>query len=320
MKFTKYILFIKRKTATETGGVKVSIFEGFHSSYVLANGVKTHYSWAGTEGPAVILLHGAGPGACGAAGWRFMLPALAKAGFRAYAVDQLSMGFTDTRPHAWPVNGHQSLVDHVHDFIEALCLDEVSLVGNSQGAYVAAKYAIDHPEKVNKVVLIGSNTIYQAMQEVPERKLRSFFEVIGYDYTEESLRKFLYRNSSPDTPIPEELIQLRHKAATRPGVKEANDAFDAYIKRMNEEPKLWDRFCIKDSLPKLKIPGLFIWGKQDNIAPVETAYKLEKLLPNFRFEYIENCGHQAQTDQPEVVNRLVIDFLTADKSQGVTIE
>ncbi len=56
----------------------MAIFKGFHNSYVLANGVRTHYSWAGTEGPAVILLHGAGPGACGAAGWRLMLPALLK--------------------------------------------------------------------------------------------------------------------------------------------------------------------------------------------------------------------------------------------------
>ncbi len=312
-------MYTLHKITIQVGGNKVSIFEGIHNSYVLANGVRTHYSWAGTEGPAVILLHGAGPGACGVAGWRFMLPALAKAGFRAYAVDQLSMGFTDTRPHAWPVNGHQSLVDHVHDFIEALCLDEVSLVGNSQGAYVAAKYAIDHPEKVNKVVYIGSNTIYQAMQEVPERKLRPFLEVIGYDYTEESLRKFMYRNSAPGTVIPEELIQLRHKAATRPGVKESNAAFDSYIARMNEDPKLWDRFCIKDSLPKLKIPGLFIWGKQDNVAPVEVAYKLEKLLPNIRFEYIEECGHQAQTDQPEIVNKLVIDFLKVNKSQEVSV-
>ncbi|MEH7272159.1 alpha/beta fold hydrolase [Neobacillus vireti] len=298
----------------------MTIFEGFHNSYVLANGVRTHYSWAGTEGPAVILLHGAGPGACGAAGWRFMLPVLAKAGFRAYAVDQLSMGFTDARPHAWPVKGHQSLVDHVHDFIEALCLDEVSLVGNSQGAYVAAKYAIDHPEKVNKIVYIGSNTIYQAMQEVPIRKLRSFLEVIGYDYTEESLRKFMYRNSSEDTVIPEELIQLRHQAATRPGIKESNQAFDAYLARMNEEPKLWDRYCIKDALPKLKIPGIFIWGNQDTVAPVETGYKLEKLLPNIKFEYIENCGHQAQTDQPEVVNKLVIDFLAVEKDQAATVQ
>lgn len=298
----------------------MSIFEGFHNSYVLANGVRTHYSWAGTEGPAVILLHGAGPGASGAAGWRLMLPALAKAGYRAYAIDQLSMGFTDARPHAWPVNGHQSLVDHVHDFIEALCLDEVSLVGNSQGAYVAAKYAIDHPEKVDKVVYIGSNTIYQAMQEVPERKMRSFLDVIGYDYTEESLRKFMYRNSTDEVSIPEELIQLRHRAATSPGIKESNEAFAAYLEKMNEQPKLWDRYCIKDSLPKLKIPGIFIWGNQDAVAPVETGYKLEKLLPNIEFKYIDNCGHQAQTDQPEIVNNLVTEFLAAEKNQAVAAQ
>lgn len=298
----------------------MTIFEGFHNSWVLANGVRTHYSWAGTEGPAVILLHGAGPGAGGAAGWRFMLPALAEAGYRAFAPDQLSMGLTDTRPHAWPVNGHQSLVDHVHDFIEALCLEQVYLVGNSQGAYVAAKYAIDHPEKVKKVVYIGSNTIYQAMQEIPERKLRSFLEVIGYDYTEKSLRKFMNRNSVGDTVVPEELIQLRHHAANRPGVREANKAFDDYLAKMNTNTKLWDRFCIKDSLPKIKVPSKFIWGKHDAVAPIETAYKLEKLLPNIEFEYIDNCGHQCQTDQPELVNQLVIDFLALKNEEAVTVK
>ncbi|KAA9031684.1 alpha/beta hydrolase [Niallia endozanthoxylica] len=311
------LIIIKYKQTTE---VKLmTIFEGFHNSWVLANGVRTHYSWAGTEGPAVILLHGAGPGACGAAGWRLMLPALAEAGYRAFAPDQLSMGFTDTRPHAWPVNGHQSLVDHVHDFIEALCLDEVYLVGNSQGAYIAAKYAIDHPEKVKKVFYIGSNTIYQAMQEVPARKLRSFLEVIGYDYTEESLRKFMTRNSN-GAEVPEELIQLRHQAANRPGVREANKAFDDYLEKMNNDAKLWDRYCIKDSLPKLKIPGKFIWGKNDGVAPIETAYKLEKLLPNIEFEYIDNCGHQCQTDQPELVNKLVIDFFGLKIEEAATVK
>ncbi|WP_085990965.1 alpha/beta fold hydrolase [Oceanobacillus senegalensis] len=295
----------------------MTMFEGFHNSWVLANGVRTHYSWAGTEGPAVILLHGAGPGACGAAGWRLMLPALAEAGFRAYAPDQLSMGFTDTREHAWPVKGHQSLVDHVHDFIEALCLDEVYLVGNSQGAYVAAKYAIDHPEKVNKIVYIGSNTIYQAMQETPLRKMRSFLEVIGYDYTEKSLRNFMTRNMAEGTEVPEELIQLRHRAANREGVKEANEAFGAYLEKMNNEPKLWDRYSLKDSLPKLKIPSKFIWGKQDKVAPVETGYKLDAMLPEVEFEYLDNCGHQCQTDQPEIVNQMVADFFSSEVRETV---
>lgn len=47
---------------------------------------------------------------------------------------------------------------------------------------------------------------------------------------------------------------------------------------------------------------------------MEIGYKLEKLLPNVKFEYIDNCGHQAQTDQPEIVNKLVIDFLAAEKA------
>ena len=111
---------------------------------------------------------------------------------------------------------------------------------------------------------------------------------------------------------------MRHKAVTRPGVKEANTAFDAYLARMNEEPKFWDRYCIHDSLPKLKIPGLFIWGKQDAVASVEIGYKLEKLLPNVEFKYIDDCGHQAQTDQPEIVNQLVIDFLATEQLAAVT--
>ncbi len=69
----------------------------YHNGWVLANGVRTHYSWAGTEGPAVVLCHGGGPGSSGGAGWRFMLPALAEAGFRVYAPDQISMGWTDAR-------------------------------------------------------------------------------------------------------------------------------------------------------------------------------------------------------------------------------
>ena len=65
---------------------------GYYNSWVLAGNVRTHYSWAGHEGPAVVLTHGGGPGSSGEAGWRLMLPYLAKEGFRVFAPDQLSMG------------------------------------------------------------------------------------------------------------------------------------------------------------------------------------------------------------------------------------
>jgi 2-hydroxy-6-oxonona-2,4-dienedioate hydrolase len=285
--------------------------QAYHSGWVLAGGVRTHYSWAGLDGPAVVLLHGGGPGASGAAGWRLVLPALAAAGFRAFAPDQLSYGLTDARPHAWPVLGHQSLVNHVHDFIEALCLDEVSVVGNSQGAYVAAKYAIDHPEKVRRLFLIGSGTIATAMS-VPwpgieqSPGLRAIRE---YDYTEAGMRRFLTAIIGNESAITDALVRERTVMSNRPGVREARAAFDAYVARMRQEPRLWARFSMQGTLPRLEIPTLFVWGKQDKFAPVEMGHELQRQLPKIRFEFIPG-GHQLQTDNPEEVNQRLIEFFS----------
>lgn len=284
---------------------------GYHSGWVLANGIKTHYCWAGTEGPVVVLCHGGGPGSSGEAGWRFMLPALAAAGFRAYAPDQISMGWTDARPHARPVLGHQSLVDHVSSFIDALCLgDDINMVGNSQGAYVAAKYTIDHPEKVRKCFFIGSATIAMSMgMPRPDNGENAAFQaLINYDYTEEAMRKFLVAIINDPSKVSDELIKSRHNAANRPGIRESLKAFQDYQERMRSESKLWDRFSLTDSLPKLKVPSKFIWGVDDSFASVQMGYELEKLLPNISFEYIPEAGHQCQTDQPDLTNKMVIDF------------
>lgn len=285
---------------------------GYNSGWVLANGVRTHYSWAGTEGPVVVLCHGGGPGSSGEAGWRFMLPALAKAGFRALALDQISMGLTDARPHAWPVLGHQSLVDHVSSFIDALCLDEdICMVGNSQGAYVAAKYTIDHPEKIRKCFFIGSATIAMSMGlPRPDVSRNAAFQALmSYDFSEAAMRKFLVAIINDPAKVSDELVKSRHEAANRPGIRESLQAFQDYQERMRKDPKLWDRFSLKDSLPKLKVPTKFIWGIDDSFAPVKMGYELEKLLPNIPFEYIAGAGHQCQSDQPELVNEMVIDYL-----------
>jgi len=287
----------------------MTLGSGYYNSWVLANGVRTHYSWAGTEGPAVVLLHGGGPGSSGEAGWRLMIPALAEAGFRVYAPDQISMGKTDARPHSWPVLGHQGLVNHVHDFIEALCLDEVCVVGNSQGAYVAAKYTLDHPEKVRRVFFIGSATIGSAMGvDRKDASTNAGMKALReYDYTSEAMRRFLLSIVNDQSKVTDQLVEYRHQNAIRPGIRESKQAFDAYQAKMRKEPKLWERFSLKDSLPKLKTPARFIWGKNDLFASVEMGYQLAEMLPNIPFEYVD-AGHQCQNDNPEVVNQMVIKF------------
>lgn len=279
----------------------------FYDGWVLARGVRTHYVWAGTSGPAVVLLHGGGPGSSGAAGWRFMLPALAEAGFRVIAPDQLSMGETDARPHAWPVLGHQSLVNHVNDFLDALCLDEVSLVGNSQGAYVATKTAMDRPERVRKLFLIGSGTISEAMGVARPGMNAGMQALMDYDYSEASMRRFLEAIVKNPGQVSDEVVRARHQAANRPGIREARAAFDQGVKRRRADPALAQQFSMKETLPKLAIPAMFVWGADDSFAPASMGRELEKLLPNIPFHFIPDAGHQAQTDQPRVVNQMVVD-------------
>ncbi len=273
------------------------------SSWVLVNGIRTHYSEAGDAGPAVLLLHGAGVGASGYAGFRFMIPALAPH-FRVYALDQLSFGQTDARPHAWPVNGHQSLVDHVAAFVDALCLDKVMLVGNSQGAYISAKYAVDHPEKVSKLFLIGSGTIAQAMGlAMPEAAATVF----AYDASEKGIRTVLNMLVLDKSTITDDLVKMRLATAALPGAAQAHEAFNEARLRVAKDPNLRQRFDLRGRLPSMTIPTRFIWGKEDSLVPMALGQQLEKLLPNIPFTYIDRAGHQTQTDQPELVNRMVIE-------------
>lgn len=278
------------------------------SNWILANGVRTHYSECGDSGPAVVLLHGGGPGSSGWAGWRFMLPALAEAGFRAYAIDQLSFGLTDARPNAWPVNGLQSLVDHVADVIDALCLDEVLLAGNSQGAYVAVKYALDHPDKARKVFMIGSATVGAAMG-IPMPQTEGLRLLNAYDGTPRAMRAFLEAVTLDKSTVTDELVNDRVAAANRPGVAESVKAFQAGRARVAADANWRQRFELKSRLPQMTMPAMFIWGAQDDFVPVEIGKALEKLLPNIPFTFVEGAGHQSQTDKPDVVNKMVIDFL-----------
>lgn len=276
------------------------------SCWVLAKGVRTHYTQCGDSGPAVVLCHGAGPGGSGHAGFRKMIPALAEH-FQVYAPDQLSFGLTDARPHAWPVQAYQSLVDHVADFIDALCLDEVMLAGNSQGAYVAVKYALDHPERVKKLFLIGSGTISAAMG-TPMPATAGTGALATFDGTAAGMRAFLSTVVLDQGTITDELVAERLANVSRPGVAEARKAFSQARARMEKDPNLFQRFDLRGRLPQLTIPTRFIWGRQDSYAVPALGEKLEQQLPNIPFTWIDNAGHQVQTDQPDLVNQMVRDF------------
>ncbi|HEY3116578.1 MAG TPA: alpha/beta hydrolase [Chloroflexota bacterium] len=280
---------------------------GIRSRYVMAGPVRTHYSEVGDNGPAVVLCHGGGAGSSGEAGFGPLLPLLAEH-FTVYAIDSVG-GYGDTDPYFPCVRGVQSRVEQIEDFVDALCLDQICIAGNSQGAWVAAKYALGHPDRVSKLFLVASATIAQAMGiQTPETEgMRALRD---YDGTRESMRRVLEALIWHQEIITDRLIDIRNEAANRPGAAEARRAFQEGMNKFTRDPDLRLNFEMKHSLPRLTIPTAFAWGEEDRFAPATLGRELEKMLPNIPFHFIPEGGHQVQNDQPQAVARLMIELFS----------
>jgi pimeloyl-ACP methyl ester carboxylesterase len=278
------------------------------SRWVKVNGVRTHYMEAGGDGPVIVMLHGGGHGSSGQSGMGALMEALS-GDFRVIAPDSIG-GYGETDISAPTPHGLLNRVDQVRDFADTLCLDTFTILGNSQGAFAAARYALENPERVNKMVLISSLTIGQAMgiEQAPTDAMRA---LMGYDGTPQAMRHMLEGLVVDRSKITDALIERRQASATRPGAMEAMDRFLKATGGLNKHPILSMHMNLRDSLPKLTaaLPTIFIWGNEDPFALPETGHKLEPLLPDVKFHWVADAGHQVQTDKPEVVGDIIRRFV-----------
>lgn len=280
---------------------------GVISNFVMVNGIRTHFVEAGSGMP-LVLVHGAGPGASASSGWRETLPFLSRH-FHVYAIDTLGFGYTDKPTDI--VYTDQASVDHLAGFIDVLCLDKVLLCGNSRGAYITAKYAVDHPERVLRLAMVSSGSIAAAMglERRPDQMggMRALEE---FDGSRESMRKFMQIIVADWSKITDELIDSRMKIAALPGHDYARKSQSAFRKSLKSNPNEHQRFDLRHRLPRLTLPMLMVWGAKDSFAPADFSDELARMLPNIRFVKLENSGHQAQNDESQRFNELVLDFFT----------
>lgn len=278
------------------------------SRYVMAGGVRTHYVETGHNGSPIVLCHGGAPGFSGEVGFGKIMAALG-ANFQVYALDSVG-GYGYTDPYFRAAKGAQSRVDHLDAFLNSLCLDTVYLAGNSQGAWVTARYALQRPDRVSKLFLIASGTIASAMglDHTDTDGLRA---LRAYDGAHESMRALLKTLLWDKSQITDELVDRHQASATRPGAMEARRVFLEGMQRLTQDPNLRIHFQMMDALPRMKTPAMFIWGEDDCFAPVTLGRQLEKALPNIPFTYIPHAGHLAQNDQPELVSGMMIQFFSA---------
>ncbi len=301
---------------------------GLASRWVkLANGAKAHYVTSGDTGPAVILLHGGIVGSSGTAGWRFMAPFLGANGFRVYCPDQPAYGWSDTGPigQDYARQGSIGHVKFVDDFADALCLDQFFLGGNSMGMGNTVQYTMAHPDRVKGMLLIAGSfgNMIDPAKRVPPKDgrwtLNTEYQTIPFDGTEKSMVDLMLGIIYKASAVWPSLATMRTKAALRQA--ENTELRLAAAANIVKDPNLAQIVSTKGRFDKLTVPAVYLYGLQDVLSPVDNGFMQEDLgFENIQFFYPDECGHQGQTDQPEMFNQTALEFFRDGKVSWETAE
>ncbi|WP_267594101.1 alpha/beta fold hydrolase [Carbonactinospora thermoautotrophica] len=261
---------------------------------VVARGIRTNYLEAGS-GPPVVLVHGSGPGVSAYANWRLTMPALAER-FRVLAPDMVGFGYTE-RPAGLRYDT-ETWTDHLVGFLDALGLARVNLVGNSFGGAIALRVAARHPDRVDRLVLMGSVGV--SFPITP-----GLDAVWGYQPSLENMRRLLDIFAYSRELVTDELAEVRYRASIQPGFHESYSAmFPAPRQR-------WvDALATpEEEIAALPHETLLIHGRDDQVIPMEVSLRLLRLIGNARLHVFGRCGHWTQIERGEEFNRLLVDFL-----------
>lgn len=273
---------------------------------VLAAGRRTNVHDLGSGAP-VLLIHGSGPGVTAWANWRLVMPALAQS-CRVIAPDMAGFGYTERLPG--DVHTMEGWVAHAIGVLDALGIERTDLVGNSFGGAIALALAIHHPERVRRLVLMGS-------VGVPFEITPALDAVWGYQPSLEAMRGLLDLFAFDRSLVNDELARLRYEASIRPGFQESFGAmFPAPRQRWVDA-----MVSAEADIRALPNPTLVIHGRDDKVIPLQTSLTLSSWIPRSQLHVFGQCGHWTQIEHASRFARLVGDFLaeaTTDEPQPLS--
>jgi len=265
---------------------------------VVADGIATNYLEAGDpSAPPVLLLHGSGPGVTAYANWRLTIPDLATR-VRVVAPDLVGFGFTE-RPDA-VVYDMDTWVGQVVGLLDALGIERASVVGNSFGGALALRLAARYPDRVDRLVLMGSVGVPFPITDGLDR-------VWGYEPSIESMKELIGLFAHSRELVTDELAEVRYRASVQPGFQESFSAmFPAPRQRWVDAMVTPD-----EEIAALPHRTLVVHGREDRIIPLDNALHLLRTVPDVQLHVFGRCGHWTQIEHADAFNRLVLDFVTS---------
>ncbi len=250
------------------------------------------------SGPAVVLLHGSGPGTTGAA-WEPMMAALAPR-FRVIAPDFAGFGRSSAIPDPATDRpyGRSGWTAQILHLLDELSLDRCAVVGNSMGGAIALSVAQARPETITRLVCLGTLGIAMPLPPGLDR-------LWAYRPSRDTARDLLELLHVDPAYRTEEAVQARLTATLEPGPREAYaDLFPAPRDRW-----VRDLALTAEELARIRMPTLLVHGLVDRVVPLESSMRLLHLLPDVRAHLFGACGHAAPAERHEELHRLLTSFL-----------
>lgn len=281
---------------SRTEAAEVSATDAERGQSIAHGRFTTNYHDVG-DGPVLVLLHGSGPGVTAWANWRLVLPELAK-GFRVVAPDIAGFGYTQ-------VDGDVVLDLAVWDeflvsFFDALGIEHADVVGNSFGGALSLWFASAHPERVDRLVLMGSVGSQFALTP-------GLDAVWGYEPSLAGMVELLDIFTYDTAKLPETLAQARFEASDKPGAAERySSLFPAPRQRWIDALALGD-----ERLAAIRQPTLLVHGREDQVIPLDSSIQLARLIDDAQLHVFPHCGHWVQIERAADFTALVRSFLGA---------
>lgn len=272
------------------------------SRFVQAGDVRVHYHEAGT-GPVLLMIHGGAPGAYGWGNFGRNLDALSE-NFRTIIVDLPGYGKSD-KPDV--EGGRYTFYTRVFiDMLDALGIEKAHVLGMATGGGAAMMMATEHPERIDRLILVGSAGGLPMFSLTPSEGLK----VIQSYYTGdgpsvEKMRAYLEMIMFDKSQVTDELVMERYEASIDPEFMEKAPEGRGAENQQITEP-VW-----KDA-DKIKARTLIMWGRNNRVQGYDNALFLMNRIPNSNVHIFGRTGLWVPWERAQAFNREVTGFLLDD--------
>src|SRR5438034_9291340 len=217
------------------------------------------------------------------------MPALA-AKHRVIALDQVGFGRSDKPLLSYRVS---AFVDLLHGFLNHLKSKRASLVGNSLGGWVAADFALKHPDRIERLVLSDAAGYAALAKTMDPRALNALRLASREDIRYLGPLTFHDKRFYQDVDL---------------AFKQRVTAGDSYTVAQVLDSMIRGDDALDNKLQTLKQPTLVLWGREDNIILLSLGDQVHREITNSRLQIIDNCGHMPQVECPDQFVTAVLQF------------